>query len=624
MPATTMAEREGRSMMRVLEGAAPLWEAAAGSAARERPVPLRGPESGLPPLPERYRMRGTGGDARLVCDEAPRVEVRIRRDFAFSEAAARELGKRVILLDGAGSFGPLLDNKNLLYNLDHHSGCERTITLATCEQALLLVHGGLDLSEGDWTIYANDPDLDTVLALWCLLNHARVPELRPAARDVLMPMIRLEGAIDANGNELALICGLPAAAIEEAKGRIDVLLARERAARDGGDWQEIDLGDYTAEMLAAIDRLIYSADDFRDYSSVEEIYGHIELDERCVAVVCRDASGIYAVEKLLKERWGNQLGVIALEKEPGHYTLRRPAALSAIDLNIAYDRLNLLDRNVDGRPAGKRWGGSDNIGGSPRPSGSALTPLELLGVLGGAFQHPSRWQQHVGAFRVSLLLLGLCVFAALAGFGTDAVPALGVRFGEHTARIATAATFFAVATLMLSSLNTRGRPWQHGWRRPAGLDWLPAAGVGFLTALPLWGWFPPPTSLEPAALVITAGAIALTAVALESGFRGLCHGLLQLDSHVQRVGGPWRISRAAGLSALLYAALAAAVNAPTIGLEPFPLLPDVPFLAILTATALVGGLALAAVRERSLSVWPALAAQFFGGLTCAALAYTLA
>jgi membrane protease YdiL (CAAX protease family) len=165
--------------------------------------------------------------------------------------------------------------------------------------------------------------------------------------------------------------------------------------------------------------------------------------------------------------------------------------------------------------------------------------------------------------------------------------------------------------------------WLHGWRRPAGMDWLPAAGVGMLAALPLQGWFPQPVSLDPIPLAAAAGAIAFTALALESSFRGLAHGLLQLDSRVMSVGGPWRISRAALVTALLYATLAAAVNAPATGLEPFPLLPQVPVTAVLTASAFLGGLALSSVRERSLSLWPAIAAQTLGGLACAALAYAL-
>ncbi len=90
-----------------------------------------------------------------------------------------------------------------------------------------------------------------------------------------------------------------------------------------------------------------------------------------------------------------------------------------------------------------------------------------------------------------------------------------------------------------------------------------------------------------------------------------------------QVAGPWRISGAAAVSALLYAGLAAAVHAPATGLEPFALLPQVPLLAVLAACALVGGLALAAVRERSLSLWPAIAAQLLGGFVCVAVGYAL-
>ena len=147
--------------------------------------------------------------------------------------------------------------------------------------------------------------------------------------------------------------------------------------------------------------------------------------------------------------------------------------------------------------------------------------------------------------------------------------------------------------------------------------------VGFLAAVPLAGWFPRPESLAWEQLAVAAGAVTLTALALESSFRGLCHGMLQLDSRVQRVGGPWRISRAAAVSAVLYTGLATAVNAPSTGLDPFPLLPQVPLLAVLAAVALLGGLALAAVRERSLSLWPAIAAQLVGGFACVGLGYLL-
>ena len=78
----------------------------------------------------RYEIKRTDAGRFLFCDEAPRLRVSIDRAHAFSEVEARELKGRVILLDGAGSFGPLLDNAAKLYNLAHHAGCQRAFTLA--------------------------------------------------------------------------------------------------------------------------------------------------------------------------------------------------------------------------------------------------------------------------------------------------------------------------------------------------------------------------------------------------------------------------------------------------------------------------------------------------------------
>ncbi len=569
-------------------------------------------------LPQRYRLRsGEGEPTHLVCDEAPRVQVHVRRDYAFSLSEAKELGERVILLDGAGSFGPLLDNKRRLYNLDHHQECERTFTLATCEQALLLVHSGLDLAEGDWRIFANEPDLDTVLALWCLLNHSRLKELRSEARDTLYPLIRLEGAIDANGTELAELCGLPTAVYEQTRRRLDDLLEREQGVKGGGDWQTLDLEAYTAEMLGAIDRIVYSVEDFRGYASIDEVYGHIEIGERCVAVLCRDDAGIYAVEKLLKERWGEQLGLIALEREPGHYTLRRASTLADVDLNQAYSLLNQIDRNVDGRPPGKRWGGSESIGGSPRQGGSAFGPSELLRVLGQAFEPLNRWQRLHTTLQATLLV------ALLMGLGFAAAAQVQPKLGPASAAAAAAAALLLGSALVSRSASER-RLWLYGWRHPGGAGWLLPAGLAALLALPLRGLFPAPGSWTAAGVGIALGGIALSALALEACFRGLVHGLLLRHARVPGPDAPARITHPAGVSALLYALVATALCLPAIWSNFQPLLPPVEGTLLVFFAAFAGGLLLARVRERSLSLWPGTAAQFIGGLGCAALALALA
>jgi hypothetical protein len=87
-----------------------------------------------------------------------------------------------------------------------------------------------------------------VLALWCLLNFRRLRELNSEARDVLLPLLRLEGAIDANGPKLAAFCGLSNRAMQFSMRRIEHLLARERELKQSGSWREKKLFPYTMEM----------------------------------------------------------------------------------------------------------------------------------------------------------------------------------------------------------------------------------------------------------------------------------------------------------------------------------------------------------------------------------------
>ena len=81
--------------------------------------------------------------------------------MAASRSDAGSLGERIVLLDGAGTFGPLLDNDKKIYNLDHHWGCERLFTLSTCEQALLLVLKDRDAPADAFLALLDHPDVRT-------------------------------------------------------------------------------------------------------------------------------------------------------------------------------------------------------------------------------------------------------------------------------------------------------------------------------------------------------------------------------------------------------------------------------------------------------------------------------
>ncbi|MGW8181814.1 MAG: hypothetical protein ACWGQW_24050, partial [bacterium] len=125
-------------------------------------------------LPERYVIREDQDEYFLLCREAPNLRVYVRRGLSVSASSASKYESGTIFLDGAAQGPPFLDSEGDIYNLDHHEGCIRFFTLSTCEQAYILLRKGLNLREREWNVFANDPDLDTVLAIWLLLNHKRI------------------------------------------------------------------------------------------------------------------------------------------------------------------------------------------------------------------------------------------------------------------------------------------------------------------------------------------------------------------------------------------------------------------------------------------------------------------
>ncbi|MEM7051626.1 MAG: hypothetical protein AAF604_18300 [Acidobacteriota bacterium] len=549
-------------------------------------------------LPQRYELRQGEEQRYLRCRDAPNLEVTVDRALAFNETEARRLGERVILLDGVGQFPPLVDPDRQLYNLDHHEGCVRAFTLATCEQALVLVVQGLELERGVWKIYANEPDLDTVFALWVLLNHRRLVTMDAAARDRIAPLLRLEGAIDANGRRTADFCGLQQDTLRSAKRSLDELQAYEKSHKDlDGD----PLG-YTLGALAAIDRKVYRPGDFDEVPMVAKEYGHYDIGGDRVAVVCRDDEGIYEVEERLKAQWGDRLGLVALEKEPGHFTLRRSAALAGIQLSTAYARLNLEDPAVDGRPRNKKWGGSEEIGGSPRPHGSGLEPTRIGAILRRAFYRPTPGDR--------LTALGLAA-TTLPLFLLSLVAAKEVPWG-FPAEWALAA-LFALALAAVAGRHYSGRRlWLFGVRLPS-LD-LPSFGlalVGAVAVLPM-RWL---GAADGASMPATLAALGLLAIAAEGAFRGVAHGIPMLH-----FGGHWpllprRLSPAVWWTSVLWTGTLLAAWA--LGLlggwtGPAGALGEGISLGV---SGLLSGLFLGLLRERTGSLWPGALALAAGWIT---------
>ena len=353
-------------------------------------------------LPNRYSIRGKGEERVLVCSESPTISVRIRRGMSVSAVAALKAPSGTIYLDGAAQGGPFLNIEKDLLNLDHHEGCVRAFTVATCEQAMVVVRRGLDLQRRDWVIWANEPDLDTILAIWILLNHLRLNDADPEIRTKVMPLVRLEGAIDAHGLEMQELCGFPPEIQASVIGDLERLRSREVELKKEAKWQEIDFLEYAADILRALDAMIYSSRHFEEVVDVEELARAVIGDNQ-LAIVCRSDRGIYELEPHLRRLHGKRLGVIILQKDSKTYTLRLVNPFLPATLDRVYERLNLVDPSAGRWRSANRWGGSGEIGGSPRATGTGLTPQQIAQAFAQAYVRPTA-RQRFGAVALALLL----------------------------------------------------------------------------------------------------------------------------------------------------------------------------------------------------------------------------
>jgi len=555
-------------------------------------------------LPRRYSIRPVDHGRTLTCLEAPNIAVAVAADLSFSASAARKAPPGTIFLDGVAQCEPFMDLERQIYNFDHHEGCLRPFTLATCEQVLVMILKGMDLRARDWKVYANEPDLDTILAVWLILNHVRISQKASDDLRFLYALVRLEGIIDTHGLEMTDLSGFPQRLIEKTKTVIDYLRAEEIDQKRHAVWEESDRLEYTALILHKIDRIFYKSDDFVDFQDLKEL-ARVELTPNRIAVAVEAQVGIYELEPVLDRLYGKTLGVVILRKEPGTYTLRRLDPFMPGDLKEVYRKLNYIDPGVRSRPDASKWGGSGDIGGSPRGVGTRLTPQEIAQACHEAFHKPTRINS---LKRLGSAVMTLGAITVLATLGRFQLPRLA-RWADPAipAWIWQPDFLFVTSLLILTALGliigSRGRLWRFGFALPSGKVWwvllpvcLLAASAGGIQApgpglktLPIW-----------AGVLVT---FVLWPVCVELLFRSLGHGIVAHGSEIQLCDSRWFFSYPSVAMAFLYAAFLGGMKImPNIatGLD----LPPVSAEGLFAAFAF--GLAAGFARERSQSILPAI------------------
>ena len=116
----------------------------------------------------------------------PKIECR----WNVSITNHKDMEPKTIYLDGScRGFAVRHDIGSISF--DHHTGCQRSITYATCTQVLHALLQGMDVTDFDQVVI-DDIDADTVMAVWLIENSGRIQE--PAVQQ----LVREIGYVDAH------------------------------------------------------------------------------------------------------------------------------------------------------------------------------------------------------------------------------------------------------------------------------------------------------------------------------------------------------------------------------------------------------------------------------------------
>ena len=554
-------------------------------------------------LPQRYIIKDSSDGRILTCLEAPNITVHIETGLTISASAAHRSFPGTIYLDGVARCEPFMDHERQIYNFDHHEGCLRSFTLSTCEQVLVMILKGLDLRGREWRVFANEPDLDTILAIWLIFNHLRIQQKDSGRRRFLYALVRLEGIIDSHGLEMIELGGFPPELEKLTKRVINYLRVEEVDLKKKAIWEKKDALEYTALILQKIDRIIYRSHDLADFKELKEL-ARVELAGGRIAAVVESDLGIYELDPSLNRVYGESLGLVILKKGESLYTLRRLNLFMPGDLNDVYPILNHMDPAVRCRTNRNQWGGSGDIGGSPRGISTKLGPGEIAQACRDAFQNPS-----AADYAIHFLYAMLTVCAIIGAAAISNLYLSSSSWLSHTAAAGlvsktdvsffVALIFFTTVSLVLIS---RGRLWQFGIRVPIGsITWIILLPVLVLAAMGNGVYFPNSDfrllNLNESVLYIFI-AIPLASELL---FRGLAHGILAGGTAAQSCNNRRLFSYPTVASAILYAAfITCLVFLPEI----FKLTFQAKSIAKTAFAAIVFGLANGFVRERSHSIFP--------------------
>ena len=277
-----------------------------------------------------------------------------------------------IALDGAVRGGPRRDDVTLHVNRDHHEGVERDATMSTCRQVQFSIKGRFaERRGGKFQIHINDPDQDTALACWLLLNWKRFTGIQ--SHPHINRLIELTDRLDITGGAFPM-------ALDDRLVRQHAWVFKPYAdARKSGALAQAN----ESVMRAILEAVFRNLDAFWMNQA-----GEAELDTRHEILHRSARFGFEIVDEIggndarcylfsQGNLWNGYVSIVARKADGTTvYTVGRPSMDVDFSLPRLYKALNAAEKLDRAR----NWNGSPMIGGSSR-EGSTLTWQEVGEVI---------------------------------------------------------------------------------------------------------------------------------------------------------------------------------------------------------------------------------------------------
>jgi hypothetical protein len=275
------------------------------------------------------------------------------------------LPPRSIALDGYVQ-GPAIDAECERYSFDHHGGCVRHATRATCEQVRDAIVLGLD--PAGFTVFCNDVDLDTALSLWLLANPHR------AAEELVGQLVVSAGHLDAHSGAWPIG--------EAMRHVVEWLSEPETTARaDGSYWtmNNPQLARLLGDMSRRVD--VYTHGQVRADVTKFEIDESYVIEHRGTDWVLARTVGTRAHAALFRD--GHTRVVLYRQLPDGTYGYTVAKRSEFVKFFPVVEILQTLGKIEPG------WGGGSTIGGAPRNadgSRSKLRPEQVFDLVEATVQ----------------------------------------------------------------------------------------------------------------------------------------------------------------------------------------------------------------------------------------------